>query len=310
MSGLWGLCDAGLLLAQADPGAAERSDPASLLPLIYLLAFLGVFIFTFVGFLLFNEGWASYEEKYLEGAERTIDDLFLTIPPQQLLWLTLLCFAFGFVVGWLGSTDLIAGGLVGLIFSVVPRVGLSFTKAARRKRFIEQLTGALNTITNALRTGFSLPKAFQLIATDMPKPICQEFGILVQELRLGIEVEEGLDNMLERMPGQDLDLVVTSVAISNEVGGNLAEVFDRIAFTIRERRRIEGRIDSLTAQGKAQGVMVSLLPIVVAVSINYIDPELFRPMYTTIIGKAVICLIVFMEVVGYLAIRKITTIEV
>jgi tight adherence protein B len=295
-----------LLLAQESTG----SNPDGLLPLIYILSFVGVFIFTFVGFLLFNEGWASYEEKYLEGAERTIDDLFLTIPPQQLMWLTMLCAGFGFVIGWTSSTDIIVGVLMGLIFSGLPRIVLVTHKSRRRKRFQDQLTGALNTITNALRTGFSLPKAFQLIATDMPKPICQEFGILVQELRLGIEIEEGLDNMLDRLPSQDLDLMTTSITISNEVGGNLAEVFERIAYTIRERRRIEGRIDSLTAQGKAQGVMVSMLPIVVAVAIHFLSPEMIRPLFTTFIGKAVVCLMIVMEVVGFLMIRKITTIEV
>ena len=101
---------------------AQTQDPSgALLPLIYLLAFLGVFIFTFVGFLLFNEGWASYEEKYLEGAERTLDDLFLTIPAQQLLWLTLLCFGFGFVLGWMATTDLIMGLIVGIFGALSPR---------------------------------------------------------------------------------------------------------------------------------------------------------------------------------------------
>ena len=290
---------------------AQTQDPSgALLPLIYLLAFLGVFIFTFVGFLLFNEGWASYEEKYLEGAERTLDDLFLTIPAQQLLWLTLLCFGFGFVLGWMATTDLIMGLIVGIFGALSPRFALRFQKQRRAKKFNEQLTGALNTITNALRTGFSLPKAFQLIAMDMPKPICQEFGILVQDLRLGIEIEEGLDNMLDRLPSQDLDLVATSVTISNEVGGNLAEVFDRIAYTIRERRRIEGRIDALTAQGKAQGMIVSLLPILLGFAINAIDPELMEPMFSTLIGRVALVTCAVMEILGYLMIRKITTIEV
>ena len=169
---------------------------------------------------------------------------------------------------------------------------------------------ALTTITNSLRTGFSLPKAFQLIAADMPKPICQEFGIVVQELRLGIETEEGLNNLLERLPSQDLDLMVTSVAISNQVGGNLAEVFDRIAKTIRERHRIEGRIDALTAQGKIQGILVSLLPIFVAVMLYWIDPEMMRPLYMTLVGRMVIGAMIVMEALGFFFIWKITNIEV
>ena len=296
-----------LLFAQASEPPTES---AGLFYLVCLLAFLGVSIFTLIGFMLFNSGWESYEERYLEDAERSVDDLFLTIPPQQLLWLQLLGSGFGFVMSWFLTSDINLGFMFGILGFLGPRALLWVHRRRRAKAFSEQLTGALNTITNSLRTGFALPKAFQLISTDMPKPICQEFGILVQELRLGIEIDEGLDNMLERMPGQDLDLVVTSIAIATEVGGNLAEVFDQIAHTIRERRRIEGRIDALTTQGKTQGILVALLPILVAFMLNLIDPTLMAPLFTSNAGRAIIGLMVVMEILGFICIWKITNIEV
>lgn len=300
----FGLSDLSLSLAQG-----VESD-LTLLPLIYLLAFFGVFIFTFVGFLVMSEGWESYEEQYLEGAERTMDDLFLTIPAKQLLWLTVLSGGILGVLGFVGSQSLLMGLIAGVVGCFLPRAGLNIHKNKRKKKFDEQLVGAMNTITNALRTGFSLPKAFQLISTDMPKPICQEFGILIQTIRLGSEIEEALEDMLDRMPSQDLDLMVTSITISNEVGGNLAEVFDRIAFTIRERRRIEGRIDSLTAQGKAQGCIVAVLPAVLALAIYNIDENLVLPFFNDPRGNLVLALMIFMEFSGYFLIKKITTIEV
>ena len=116
--------------------------------------------------------------------------------------------------------------------------------------------------------------------------------------------------MLRRVPSQDLDLLATSIAISASVGGNLAEVFDRIAETVRERHRIEGRIDALTAQGKMQGLMVSVLPIIVGVAINFIDPELMRPLLTTPIGWGILAVMIIMEGLGYFFVRKITSIEV
>lgn len=293
-----------LLLAQGVQGEL------GILPLIYLLAFFGVFIFTFVGFLVMSEGWESYEEKYLEGAERTMDDLFLTIPAKQLLWLTVLSGGILAVIGFVASQSLLMGLIAGALGCFLPRFILNLQKEKRRKKFNEQLVAAMNTITNALRTGFSLPKAFQLISTDMPKPICQEFGILIQTIRLGSEIEEALEDMLERMPSQDLELMVTSITISNEVGGNLAEVFDRIAFTIRERRRIEGRIDSLTAQGKAQGCIVALLPVVLALGIYQIDSTLIEPFFNDPRGNLVLAMMIVMEFSGYFLIKKITTIEV
>ena len=294
------------LLAQQQ---GSSSDTA-LLILVCLMAGMGVTVFVITGYLLFSAGWESYEEQYLEGAERSLDDLFITIPPQQLMWLTVLSgfgmFGFGFVF----TDSMLFGMFIGIPGSFAPRVALNFARKRRLVKFNDQLVEAMITLTNSLRSGFSLPKAFQLIATDMPKPICQEFGILVQELRLGIEVEEGLEGMLERVPSQDLDLMTTSVGISNSVGGNLAEVFDRIAITIRERHRIEGRIDSLTAQGRMQGILVSLLPIFVGVMIYWIDPELMRPMFETWIGIGILVLMAIMEGMGYFFVRKITNIEV
>ena len=106
------------------------------------------------------------------------------------------------------------------------------------------------------------------------------------------------------------DRVKTSVGIAAEVGGNLAEVFDRIAFTIRERRRIEGRIDALTAQGKIQGLMVALIPILMMVAINYLDPDMLTPLWTTVYGYITLGVMAVMEGLGYFFVRKITNIEV
>jgi tight adherence protein B len=299
-----------LLLAQAVEAEAPPDDGGLLLALIYLLAFIGVFVFVVVGYLMFSSGWESYEEKYIEGAERTVEDLFLTIPPQQLLWLSVLGAFAGFTAGFVTSNSLIIGAVLGGPGFLSPRLFLTLMKKRRLGLFNEQLVEAMVTVTNALRAGVSMPKAFQLVSQDMPKPICQEFGILVQELRLGMELDEALGNMLTRMPSQDLDLVVTSITISNTVGGNLAEVFDRIAETIRERRRIEGRIEALTAQGKMQGLLVSILPIFVGVMIYWIDPKLMEPMFNTPIGWAVFALMFVMEGMGYFFIQKVTTIEV
>ena len=277
---------------------------------LYFTSFFGCVVFVATGWSLFSQGWESYEEKYNLEATRTLDDLFITMPPQHLLWLRCFCSFAGVLLG-LGLLDNVPIAVVlGVAGAFSVTFALNYMKKRRANKFKEQLVEALITLTNALRSGFSLPKAFQLIAHDMPRPISQEFSILVQELRLGIETEEGLRNMLKRMPSEDLDLVVTSVAISNSVGGNLAEVFDKIGETIRERRRIEGRIDALTAQGKMQGIVVSLLPIFVGLAINYIAPEIFEPMLTTWAGWGIIFVMCIMEALGYFFIRKICNIEV
>lgn len=296
------------LLAQDDLVKPGQVPPEEVL--LYITSFFGCVVFTATGWSLFSQGWESYEEKYLDSAERTLDDLFITIPPQQLMWLSVFCAFAGFALPSILLGSPVIGVVMGIAGAAAPRVMLKVMKKRRDSKFKEQLVESLITLTNALRSGFSLPKAFQLIAHDMPKPICQEFSILVQELRLGIDTEEGLRNMLKRMPSEDLDLVVTSVAISNSVGGNLAEVFDKIGETIRERRRIEGRIDALTAQGKMQGIVVSALPIFVGLAINYIAPEIFEPMITTWAGWGLLAVMFVMECLGYFFIQKICDIEV
>ena len=302
MSALLGV----LLLAQdVAPG---RVPPEEIF--LYAITFLSCVIFVATGWSLFSEGWESYEEKYNLEATRQLDDLFITMPPQQLLWLRFFFTFLGVLFGLVVVNNPVIGVAFGTAGFISVPIALNIVKKRRADKFKEQLVDALITLTNALRSGFSLPKAFNLIAHDMPRPICQEFSILVQELRLGIETEEGLRNMLSRMPSEDLDLIVTSVAISNSVGGNLAEVFDKIGETIRERRRIEGRIDSLTAQGKMQGLVVSLLPIVVGLAINWLAPEIFEPMLTTWAGWGIIALMCCMEATGYFFIRKICNIEV
>lgn len=305
MNGLLGI----FLLAQD----VSTFKPGKLAPeelFVYLITFFASLLFVTTGWSLFSEGWESYEEKYHIEATRTLDDLFLTIPAQQLWWLRAFCSFAGLLAGITVFDNLVIAVVLGIAGFFSVGLTLSYMKKKRAEKFKEQLVEALITLTNALRSGFSLPKAFQLIAHDMPRPICQEFAILVQELRLGIDTEDGLKNMLTRMPSEDLDLVVTSVAISNSVGGNLAEVFDKIGETIRERRRIEGRIDSLTAQGKMQGIVVACLPIVVGCAINWIAPEIFSPMLTTWAGWGIIAVMCVMEALGYFFIRKICNIEV
>jgi tight adherence protein B len=113
----------------------------------------------------------------------------------------------------------------------------------------------------------------ETIATELPAPISKEFERVVQEVRLGLSVEQSLDNMLRRVPSEDLDLVITAVNIQREVGGNLAEVLDTISFTIRERVRIKGEIKTLTAQGRISGWIISLLPIALGLLLYAINPE-------------------------------------
>ncbi|WP_420628339.1 type II secretion system F family protein [Candidatus Leptofilum sp.] len=164
----------------------------------------------------------------------------------------------------------VVAGLLGLR---IPRFYVSTLAKRRMQAFDAQLSDTLNLWVNALRSGYSVLQAMEAIATELPPPVSVEFERVVQEVRLGLSVEQSLANMYRRVPSEDLDLVITAVNIQREVGGNLAEVLDTISFTIRERVRIKGEIRTLTAQGRVSGWIISLLPIVLGFVLFLINPE-------------------------------------
>lgn len=164
----------------------------------------------------------------------------------------------------------LVGALVGMR---IPRFYLGFAGNRRINTFNDQLGDTLNLWVNALRSGYSVLQGMETIATELPPPVSVEFERVVQEVRLGLSVEQALANMYRRVPSEDLDLVITAVNIQREVGGNLAEVLDTISFTIRERVRIKGEIRTLTAQGRASAWIISLLPVVLGLLLYTINPD-------------------------------------
>ena len=271
--------------------------------------FLGVMAFAYVGIQLFSQGWESYEEKYDE-IEVSMESLLLTIPSQHILYLSMLSGLVGYIGAYFMFGNLMGGVIIGGFFLLFPRVSLVIYKKKRQKKFANQLIDALGALSNSLRAGHALPKAIEILSTESPDPLKQEMKIVVQEMRLGDTLVESLRNLEKRMPNEDLDLLATAISIAGEVGGNLTEVFDNIADTIRERNKIEGRIEALTSQGKAQGFVVAMLPLILGLAVNAIDPKMFEPMYTTWYGWSMIGLVILLEVVALLIIRKIVTIRV
>jgi tight adherence protein B len=278
--------------------------------LIMVAAFGSAALFVAVVADVLSTTWRRYEDEVLKGAEVSFDQIYLNIPARQLLYIALVL-----SVLFMGLTVLLFGSVllavfVGLLAFAMPRLLAVLLKRRRDKRFGVQLVDALMNVSNALRSGFSLPQAFDLIQREMERPISQEFRLLNQETRIGVPIETALEHILERMPSDDLDLVVTAILVSQEVGGSLAEVMDNIARTIRERHQLEGKVKALTAQGRMQALILCLVPIALGFAINALNPTLFAPMIETFAGYSLIALIAVLEIVGILIVRKIVTIEV
>jgi tight adherence protein B len=198
----------------------------------------------------------------------------------------------------------------------VPRWYVNRRKAKRLQAFNDHLADTITLVANALRAGASFLQAIELVVRETQPPVSTEFNRVIREVNLGLPFEQALANMVRRVRSDDLELMTTAITIQHQVGGNLAEILDSIAFTIRERIRIKGEIRTLTAQQRMSGYVVAGLPIFLVVILSVIAPQFMEPMFgpPEIIGipMGVIILAIgaVMMLIGFLAIRRIVDIEV
>lgn len=218
-------------------------------------------------------------------------------------------FSLGYFVLFRGDLIMsIVAGFVGFFF---PRLYVSRQTSQRLVRFENQLPDSLGLWVNALRSGFSVLQAMEAISRDAPEPTATEFKRVVQEVQLGIDVEDALEHLLNRVESEDLDLVVTAVNIQREVGGNLAEILETISHTIRERIKLKGEIRVMTSQGRMTGYLISGLPIAVALFLSVIQPGFMNPMFESrTCGWPMLGIGLALIGMGMAAIQKIVNIEI
>ncbi|QBG48014.1 secretion system protein F [Verrucomicrobia bacterium S94] len=276
-----------------------------------------------MGYVVLNalrEAEESYASEYTADTARQFEDLFLFISPQQMLNISrmlalIVFFMLFFIAGDIHSFGgFVSGGVVGIFGATLalfmPRLLLKVLRARRLERFNSQLVNAMTGMSNALKAGFSIQQAFEAIVKEGENPIAQEFAMFLQQLRVGVQFEVALADMDRRVGSDDLTLMIQSIEIARQTGGNLTEVFDRIAETIRERRRIEGKIKSLTAQGKIQGNVVGAMPFILGLAIYFLDPAMMTAFVSSSIGMIIIAVVILMVAMGMLLIRKIVNIDV
>ncbi|MBN1642886.1 MAG: type II secretion system F family protein [Anaerolineae bacterium] len=199
----------------------------------------------------------------------------------------------------------------GLLFGIfLPRIVLRVLKARRLRAFNDQLGDTINLLVNSIRAGFSMPQAMETVAANMPPPVSEEFRRVTLEIGLGVTLEEALQHMLRRVDSADLDLLITAINVSSEVGGNLATILETISHTIRERVRIQGEIKTLTAQGLITGYVLSGLPFVLTGVLYLLNREYMGRMFTTTCGWIMSGVSVVIILLGFVIIQRIVKIEV
>lgn len=179
----------------------------------------------------------------------------------------------------------------------------------RAARLAAQLPELLGGLAAGLRAGRALPQALADVAAAAPAPIGVEVGLLVRETGVGRPLADALSGLLARLPTEDLRLAVVALDLGRSLGGDLADLLDRVAETVRQRQRLEARIRVLTSQGRAQGLILVLLPPALALAVHAVDPTYLRPLVETEVGLGVLVLAVALQAVGAVAIRRIVRLE-
>ena len=204
----------------------------------------------------------------------------------------------------------VIGGIIG---AYLPGIYVKRAEKSRLKKFDNQLGDMLNLMVNGLRAGYSTLQAMEAVSRELPPPICDEFRRVVQEMQLGLAMDQALDHLLRRISSGDLDLCVTAVNVQREVGGNLAEILDVISFTIRERVRIKGEIAALTAQGRATAWVISAMPIALVLLLYLVNRpyimQFFNP-ETARCGIPMLILASLMIASGFYITQKLVAIDI
>lgn len=252
----------------------------------------------------------SYDNEIRNAANSSLAEMFIFIDDRKLKLYSVFLFIVLGVFAYLFTQSVFLALIIGALVVLIPNVGVSLLKKIRLERFNKELPDALLAMSNMLRSGLNLSGAVAMVVDESKGPLGQEFGLFLNELKMGVDFESALDGMFQRVPLPDLELVVAGMKISREVGGSLADVLARLADTIRRRIEMDGKIKSLTSMGVLQGWVMTLLPVGVGYAIYLIEPETMMQLFTDWKGWIACVVVITLEFVGYKIIRKIVSIDV
>lgn len=272
---------------------------------ITLAASLGGLVFCLVVYQIGD----IYRRNFLRDMDRGLQDIFLYMDPKQLFQVLLLLLIL-IVPLSLYLLNLTITVFLVIAILLAPRLVMIYLMKKRQKRFAEQLPDTLVALATAMRSGLSLVQAMQQVVKNQPEPISQEFAQVLIEYRVGQDLVDSLIALQQRIPREELILVNSAIMIARRVGGNLSETFESLADTIREKMKIEGRIEALTAMGRAQGWLAIFFPIIMGYTFYKLEPVAMLKLFTTLGGWIWLSIMLVMVVFAAFLIRKIVNIDV
>ncbi len=244
-----------------------------------------------------------------------LDMMFIEIDRKRItIAMLLLSFGSGTVFFLLLWPSFFSGAFMFCIVTAVgwtvPKYIVDYLYNRRCAQFGDQMVDGLTIMANGVRSGLSVPQSMERVVENMGNPISQEFGLVLSQMRLGLSYEEALNGLANRIPTPEVQMFVLSVNILRETGGNLGETFSTIVETIRERQKIEKKIEALTAQGIMQGVIITMVPFFLLLMFAVMDPSYIKPLFTTTVGILFLIAMLALQITGGMMIRSIVKIRV
>ena len=252
----------------------------------------------------------AWRERFTRETGFHLRELFLFVDPARLYVLNLALTLLGALTAWLLSGSLMIALMATIVLALTPRGVLRWLRTRRIERIEQQLPDALQMLAGTARAGLSLPAAMRQVSAELTPPLQQELLLVQHEQRLGVSLDDALENLARRVPAQPVKLMVSAMRIANETGGGLAETLERTANTLRSQQAMELKILALTAQGKLQAWVVGLLPMFLLWVLNRMEPAAMSQLWTTQLGWGVLAAVLVMEFIGVLLIRRIVAIDI
>lgn len=239
----------------------------------------------------------------------TLTKAHLPLKPEELFGISVLLSGSAGILLYLFDVPLFLVLFIMLILYMIPGLYVKMTKVSRGKKLNNQLPEALSILSNGLRAGLSFTQSMLVAGKEMEDPIAFEFNKIVRDNSLGKPIDEALSDFSKRTEDEDIDIFVTAILIQRQVGGNLSEILDVLANTIRDRIKLRGDIKTITAQSKMSAVVVGSIPFVLAIILNLLNPEFMLPLFNTLIGNILIGVVLTMQTVGVLILMKIIKVK-
>lgn len=246
---------------------------------------------------------------------KKLDMMFVEVDSKKVTGAMLMVsFGFGALTFFAVWPNVILGLLLATIVTVLgfqlPKRFVDAYADRRAVQFVDQMVDGLTLMSNGIKSGLSIPQAMKIVADNMPDPLSQEFELMLSQLALGVSIEEVFNELAKRIPYPDVQMFVTSVNILKDTGGNVAETFDTIVKTVRERIKIEKKIAAVTAQGVMQGTIITAMPFVLLLLFYIMDPAYIGPLFNKPLGWVMLVAMLVLQIIGGLMIRKIVKIKV